>query len=97
MYQATTPTHTFTLPFDTSLISKLLLTYSQDARAVITKTENDVSMSSNIISLTLTQEETSRFAIRPVSIQMRCKVGDKVMASDIVTVRVKRSLNREVI
>ena len=97
MYQATTPTHTFNLPFDALSITKLILTYQQNHRTVITKTEQDVALIGKTLSVTLTQEETKRFSKIPAFVQLRCRVGDKVMASQILKINVHESLNREAI
>ena len=96
MFQATTPTHTFYLPFEASIIDKLILTYKQDGRTVLRKTENDVIRDHQFIRLTLSQEETNFFSSRPASVQLRVKIGDKVLASRVVKMDVKASLNQEV-
>lgn len=98
MYQATTPTHTFHLPFETTGISKLVLTYRQSGRAAVTKTVDDVVMLGKTISVTLTQEETNKFTdARPVMAQLRLRIGEKVMASNIIKIDMEEALNREVI
>jgi hypothetical protein len=50
----TTPTHTFTLPFEKELISDLRITYSQDRKNILTKYIRDVEMDGNDINVTLT-------------------------------------------
>lgn len=97
MYQATTPTHTFFLPFNASDITKLVLTYKQNGKTILTKTEEDISRVDKSISVTLTQAETNAFSRYPASVQLRCRVGDKVMASQILRINVHESLNQEVI
>lgn len=72
MIRGTTPTHTFTLPFDTSMISKLRVIYQQSDRTVLVKTEKDCTMEGNTISYKLTQAETLRFdSNTTVEIQIR--------------------------
>ncbi len=96
MYRVTTPTHTFYLPFDTNAISKLIITYKQNGKTILEKTEDEVQMNHNAISVTLSQEETFLFMVRPVSVQLRVKIGDRVLASNILKLSVDEVLNEEV-
>lgn len=101
MYRATTPTHIFTLPFDTEQIRRVQITYKQ-GETVLEKTEADCTMDGSDIKVTLSQDETLRFAANSldnrVSIQLRVltKTG-QVMASKIVKVFAKACLNEEVL
>jgi archaellum component FlaF (FlaF/FlaG flagellin family) len=97
MYRVTTPTHTFNLPFETSLIDKLILTYKQNGKTIIEKTEADVEMDGTKVSVTFTQQETALFKADIAKVQMRVKSGEKVMASNILTVNVNEVLNKEVL
>lgn len=87
MRQATTPTHTFELPFDTSLIDKVRVTYKQGDALVIDKRREDCTMEGQTIRLTLTQEET--LALDPdygVDIQLQVlTTGGNALTSDIYT------------
>lgn len=98
MYRATTPKHTFTLPFSTANIDKLYLTYKQD-RHTLELRENDVDFDGNKIIVTLTQEQTKGFCANDViRIQARCKmVTGEVIASNIISTRALNVLNDEVI
>ena len=96
MYRVTTPTHIFHLPFDTSGILRLILTYSQDGKTILEKTEEEVTMDENTISVTLTQEETLLFETQPVYIQFRIKMGESVLASKKLKLSVYEVLNEEV-
>lgn len=58
MTRGTTPTYIFTLPFDTSILSALRITYSQEGAKVITKTIADCTLDGDNIYCKLTQEET---------------------------------------
>lgn len=58
MIRGTTPTHTFDLPFDTSIIKTLRILYAQEGKTVLEKTEADCSMAGNTITLTLSQRDT---------------------------------------
>lgn len=97
MYRVTTPTHIFILPFDTALIDKLVLTYKQSGKTVIEKTEADVTLEGNRVSVTFTQQETALFKADTAKVQMRVKTGEKVIASNILSVNVNEVLNKEVL
>lgn len=95
MKRGTTPTHTFTVPFDTAGISEARVIYSQQGRTVLVKT--DLTMEKNVITVRLTQEDTFRFSPDRVDIQLRVKFPDgTVLASDIRTVPVERCLEEVV-
>ena len=97
MYRGTTPTHTFALPFDTSLLDALLITYTQRGVKIIEKTLDDVTLNGKKIILKLTQEETNLFVKGDkAKIQLRVKVGDSVQASKIIDLDVQKVLNNEV-
>lgn len=72
MYRASTPTHTFTLPFETDQIKSLSLAYSQNNKLVLKKRKDDCDLNGKDIVLKLSQEETNRFyKDLPVEIQLR--------------------------
>lgn len=99
MYRATTPTHIFTLPFETSLLKTVQITYQQFGKNILQKTEVDCTMTKNAIKLELTQEETLLFApTAEVHIQLRVMTNDgKVMASKIEKKQAKACLDEEVL
>ena len=99
MFRATTPTHIFALPFDTSLLQKIRITYQQGDVTVLQKTEADCTLTSSEIKVMLTQEETLLFAQdERVSIQLRVKTTTgQVMASDIEKVFARACLDEEVL
>lgn len=99
MRRATTPTHTFTLPFEASEIKALVISYEQCEKIVLEKRKNDVVLSGNTVSLTLKQEETNLFKCHhEIGIQMRVQLQDgNVLASDMATITVERVLNDEVL
>ena len=98
-FRGTTPTHTFTLPFEMDMISDLRITYTQNKEEVLTKGMKDIEVSENRISLTLTQEETYQFqAGVDVLVQIKIKTTEGlVLNSDIMTMKVNASLDNEVI
>lgn len=99
MRRATTPTHSFTLPFDSSMVSRFLLTYQQRGQTVLEKTEDDMTVEGNTWSVKLTQEETKLFSpALDVTAQIRILTpGEDALASDTMKLRVKPVLNDEVL
>lgn len=59
--QGTTPTHGFQIPFDTSIIKVARFVYSQNGEVVCVKTGEDVSITPEAVTTTLTQEDTYNF------------------------------------
>lgn len=99
MRQGTTPKHTFTIPFDTSNVEKVRVYYAQKDVVKVTKTEADVTMDGNTISLRLTQEDTFALEGNEITIiQLRVVTKDgNSYVSDIVTVVTERCLSKEVV
>lgn len=98
MYQATTPTLRFTTPYEESQISDILLTFSQGER-VINFGISDVELNAYGVNVELTQEQTKNFKTNiPVEAQMRIKLTDgTVVASQIISINIHKSLNLEVL
>jgi hypothetical protein len=100
MRRATTPTHTFTFPDTVKVdgLSEILITYSQAKKTILEKGMSDLTLSAkdNTASLTLTQEETNKFAPSKALIQVRAK-GENgvVLASQMLWLDVKPVLNSE--
>lgn len=100
MYRGTTPTLTFTLPFPCDQLSIVSIAFAQkkpnyakDAEIVLEKTLCDCQMNGNTLTLTLTEEDTLALDCHClVEIQLRAKVGDVTMASEIITESVGRIL-----
>ena len=94
-----TPTHTFTIPYDTSLLDIVEITYSQRGQVVLQKREDDCTMEDDVISVKLKERDTFLFdSAYPVEIQMR--IGDKdgtVIPSDIINVSCARCLSQDVL
>ena len=100
MIRASTPTHYFTIPEEfVNQIDKLLITYSQNDKIVLEKTEQDVDFDSNMVYYTLKQEETNLFREDEiVEIQLRIKtIHGNVIATNIYKIPCKRVLNDEVL
>lgn len=99
MRQGTTPKHTFTIPFDTSVARKVRVIYAQDDIVKILKKEADCELTGNKIVTRLTQEETFRLnPYQKTNIQVRVftRDGDSFV-SKIVTVKTEQCLDKEVL
>lgn len=96
MRRGTTPTHIFTVQnsLPVGSLNKIWITYSQVGKEIITKDESDVvkDTTNNNLSVTLTQADTLKFAVSMVSIQIRATVGDKALASNIITAPAEKIL-----
>lgn len=100
MRRATTPTHKYILPFETSEIKTLRVTYAQDCRIIVEKKESDATyIDEKTIQVTLSQSETVKFdAEKPIKIQVRILTNDdKALASQIYTRPCEDVLNSEVL
>ena len=97
--RGTTPTHTFTIPFDTNTIDKVRIIYSQDGKEVLRKLIGDCEIGDKDVKTTLTQEDTFKFdCTLPVEIQMRILTkGGETINSHIEKVGVARCLDNEVL
>lgn len=77
IFRGTTPKFTFTLPFDTSLIDKVYITFYQRDRKSIEKEISDCELSYNKLTLKLTQNDTlSLVSNVDVQIQIRALLTD---------------------
>ena len=85
----TTPTHIFTVPFDTGTISMMAVIYKQGGNVVLVKDLEDCTLGDKTVSCTLTEEETSLFKPNPqVQIQLRVGIGNARLNSNILNVSV---------
>lgn len=99
MIRGTTPTHTFTLPFHSSLVQSAMIIYAQNDKEVFHKDIYECVLSDNTISTTLTQEDTLKFNHRfNVQVQVRILTVEGVaMASYENVISCGKCLNDEVI
>ena len=97
MKRGTTPTHTFTLPFDVSMVEKARVLYSQNDELKLSKT--DCVLDGNTVTVRLTQEDTFKLECgKFVDIQLRVLTPDgDALNSDIIRVSVERCLENEVL
>lgn len=64
MLIGTTPTYSWVLPVDSSNISKLKITFTQDDESVLVKRKDECDLTDKKLSVTLKQEETFLFKER---------------------------------
>ena len=97
----TTPTHTFTLPFETDILDLVEITYKQGnvIRLVKKSTDDSVTMDGKDVVVELTQEETLLFLPElPVFIQVcvLSKQGD-ALTSNVIKAPVSGVLNPDIL
>lgn len=99
MYRASTPTHTFTLPFETDQIKSLSLAYSQNDKLVLKKRKDGCRLEGKDIVVELSQEEANLFCEDlPVEIQLRIlTLAGKSIPSIIWEVPCDKVLDDEVL
>lgn len=99
MIRGTTPTLQFKLPFETSLLSAVYITFAQNEKAVIEKELHDCTAEGRTLTLRLTQEDTLKLVHSAnVAIQLRAKTNaGEALASNIITTSVYKILKDGVI
>lgn len=97
--QGTTPKHTFKLPFDTALIDKVQVTYSQNKNTLVVKENADCELVENRVIVSLSQEETLKFEPNmSVKVQIRVlTTGADAPASKIFNIHCYEILNKAVL
>lgn len=97
--RGTTPTHTFTLPLDASLIKAVKIIYAQEDKPIFCKRTADCVINGVTVEVTLTQEETFKFDCKKlVEIQLRALTVDgKALKSEPIIVTVSKCLDDEVL
>ena len=71
MYRGTTPTITFTLPFDGSRITALNLCFAQQDTVVLEKGLADCNLEGNTLKVSLTERETLLFDTKKGMVEMQ--------------------------
>ena len=102
MVRGSTPTFTFTIPFDVSLIEKLYVTLEQkvDEQTIqVEKSKEQCSLEGNQIKCTLTQEDTLKLIeFRNALVQLRIlTVDNNSLVSKTYKVSVSELLKEGVI
>lgn len=98
MRRSTTPTHTFTFPAEipVSEVTDVLITYSQCGKNILEKKMSDLGVDTDknmFVLPKLTQDETNLFAPGKALIQVKAKIGDTVLESQMLWLMVKPALN----
>lgn len=103
-FKGTTPTYTLTLPeeIDLSQASNVYVTFAKSNYAVIVQKDSDeLEIVGNVVNVFLTQEETLRFPLGEVYLQLNWTYVEnnisKRACSQIVTIKSARNLINEVI
>lgn len=97
MRRASTPTHEFTLPFDSSMVEELLLTYKQGNKVVLEKTGADMTANGNVWTIVLTQSDANQFSVGFATGQIRVlSPGGQALVSDPFSFYVGETYNDEV-
>lgn len=92
MYRGTTPTLKFEMPFYPNVIETISIAFAQNGWLVFEKNAFD-RCHDYTIEVDLTENETLMLTDGvPLEIQIRCKVNDKKLASNIIKTDVKRIL-----
>lgn len=99
MRRGTTPTHTFTLPFDAESVQAVQVIYRQNGVNVLILDKDDCTLSGNALSVRLTQEDTFAFdESANVEIQIRVLTADgEALASDPMQIRCGRCLTEDIL
>ena len=99
MKRGSTPTHIFTIPFDTLLIDDLRVSYAQNNTEIVVKNKSDCELEGQAITVNLSQEDTLKFS-HSKNVELQIKVlttGGEVHISDIIVISVGKVLNSEVL
>jgi hypothetical protein len=96
--QGTTPKQSYELPFSTSLLDKVSITYRQKGVTILKKEMKDCQLSENKIIVSLSQEETMMFSpLYIVNVQLKIKaLGGEVQGSEEYRLSVKEIFDKEV-
>lgn len=94
MTRGTTPKLTFSLPFDASQLSRLSIAFAQRDTVVLQKDLEDCQVEGREVSVQMTEDDTLAFLPDEsvVYIQVRCGIGERRMASDIICASVGKIL-----
>lgn len=97
IYIGTTPTIELQLNIALDAIESLIISFKQGSKLAIEKNMSACKKNGNVLSLTLSQEDTLKF--KPGRIQAQVKVktkGNNVLASPVYVMDAKGVINTEV-
>lgn len=97
MRQGTTPTLTFTLPFETTGLAKCNIDFAQNGSVVLTKGIEDCTLSENSVAVSLTEEETLALNSKQLlEMQISVQKADNTIArSKPIVTKVGKALSGE--
>lgn len=100
MRRLTTPTHIYELPFDTALIDKIRMVYTQDEKEILVKETTNCMCEGRTIKIELTQEETALFDCKKHFAEIQAhilSINGKSLVSKPLKVSVEKCLDSEVL
>lgn len=98
MYRGTTPTNIFNVDIDLTNAEVIYITYKQQNKVVIEKTKDDITVTTETLTVKLTQDETLKLTEREVEIQIRARFSDgTALASNIIKTTANKILKDGVI
>ena len=99
MFKGTTPTHTFEVNIDTSLIKEVKIIYCQRDREILVKRTDECTLGDNEISTKLSQEDTFLFDDNTfATVQLRVlTIDEEALITDPIMVSVGKCLDEEVL
>lgn len=97
MRQGTTPTLTFTLPFETAGLTKCNVDFAQNGTVVLKKGIEDCTLSENSVAVSLTEEETLALNSKQLlEMQISVQKADNTIArSKPIVTKVGKALSGE--
>lgn len=99
MVRGSTPTHRFGLPFETDIISDVIIAYAQRDEVIFKKEKDSCTFEGNNIYVDLKQAETLKL-VGDEMLQIQLKVltnEGKILVSNIITEKVDKLLIEDVI
>lgn len=99
MRRGTTPTFIFEFPFNVESAQAVHIAFAQNGETVLTKEDDDCTLSRNTVSVQLTQSETFMFAEDSIiEVQARVLTADaQAVSSDVVYIKCKQSLTEDIL
>ena len=88
---------TFGEDFDPTTASKLILSFAYGGTTFLEKTESDVTVTSDSVTVNLTQAESLAFPIGTVEAQINFIISGVRVPTDTVKIEVDQNLHMEVI
>ena len=100
MRRFTTPTHIFTLPFETEIIKAARVVYAQSEEIILAKGLSECALEGNTVTVRLTQEETAKFDCKKNYVEIQMHLLDtegNSLVSQPLKVAVEKCLDSEVL